>query len=134
MAHEMFLAEDYYNKAKNIYEAIMVIAKRAREIGEAQRKEMDAYLSQVEMLEKFHDEDEGMIEDSPVAHEPILQFEKPTVLSLREMIADKIDIIRPEEQTSQVVEIEPVPIPDMPTSFPSKLNLFEETDSDNAGE
>ncbi len=95
MSHEMFLAEDFHGKADNVYEAIVAVARRARQIGEEQRREMDAYLSQVEMLEKFTEEEENY--DEPVrAHEPVLQFEKPTILALREMIADKLDLNRPE--------------------------------------
>ncbi len=119
----MFLAEDFFGKAENIYEAIMVIAKRSRQIGEAQRKEMDAYLSQVEMMEKFQEEDDGMIEDHPEPHEPILQFEKPTILSLREMIADKLEIVR--EEVEKPEESAPA-IDEGLGSFGPKLNLFEE--------
>lgn len=104
MSHEMFLAEDFHGKADNVYEAIVAIARRARQIGEEQRKEMDAYLSQVEMLEKFTEDEENY--DEPVRqHEPVLQFEKPTILSLREMIADKLDLLRPElsEEEAQAI-------------------------------
>ena len=104
MSHEMFLAEDFHGKADNVYEAIVAIARRARQIGEDQRKEMDAYLSQVEMLEKFTEDEENY--DEPVRqHEPVLQFEKPTILSLREMIADKLDLMRPElsEEEAQAI-------------------------------
>lgn len=107
LSHEMFLAEDFFGKTKNIYEAVMIIARRARQIGEAQRKEMDAYLSQVEMLEKFQDEDDGMIEDAPTPHEPVLQFEKPTILSLREMISDKLQYNYGEEK-DELVQTEEV--------------------------
>jgi DNA-directed RNA polymerase subunit K/omega len=127
----MFLAEDYYGKSKNIYEAIMVIARRARQVGERQRREMDAYLNQVEAMEKFEDEESGMIEDAPEVHEPVLQFEKPTVLSLREMIADKIEIKRPEEE--QVNQDLPTPEADLPGSFPSKLSLLDQLGDEDEG-
>jgi DNA-directed RNA polymerase subunit K/omega len=93
VSHEMFLGEDFYRHADNVYEAIIAIARRARQIGEEQRKEMDAYLSQVEMLDKFQEEEEGY--EEPVRpHEPVLQFEKPTILALREMVAGKLELIR----------------------------------------
>ncbi len=118
MSHEMFLAEDFIHDTQNIYQAIMVIAKRARQIGEAHRKEMDNYLSSVEMMEKFEEgEDAGMIEDNPVLHEPVLQFEKPTVLALREMLAEKLTVIRPEEKPEEKEDN------DFGIPFPPRLDL-----------
>lgn len=118
MSHEMFLAEDFHGNAENIYEAIVAIARRARQIGEEHRKEMDAYLSQVEMLEKFTEDEENY--DEPVRpHEPVLQFEKPTILSLREMIADKLELIRP------VVE-EPAESKEVPSTGRIDLSMSEE--------
>ncbi len=149
MAHEMFLAEDFYNKADSIYEAILAIARRARQIGEDQRKEMDAYLSQVEMLEKFQEEEDTY--DEPLRpHEPVLQFEKATILSLREMIADKLEINNPvveeirraEREADEEVEASVASAGTFPEkldlsgdegeagSFPSKLSLTDEDDEE----
>lgn len=122
MAHELFLAEDFYGKTNSIYEAIIAIARRARQIGEEQRKEMDAYLSQVEMLEKFQEDEESY--DEPVRpHEPVLQFEKPTVLSLREMISEKLEIIRPEEEAVAGEEETAGGITGGEGGFPMKLDI-----------
>ncbi len=132
MSHEMFLAEDFITKTKNIYEAIMIISKRARQIGEAHRKEMDSYLSQVEMMEKFEQgEDEGMIEDAPVQHDPVLQFEKPTILALRQMISEKLEVTKPEsEEESESAGGEgEAAIP-----FPAKIDLFSEEESEEEDE
>lgn len=121
MAHEMFLAEDFHGRnAKNVYEAIIAIARRARQIGEAQRKEMDAYLSQVEMLEKFQ-EDEETYDEPLVHHEPVLQFEKPTILSLREMIAEKLELIREKDDFYENDA-------DEAGGFPGKLDLSGDDD------
>lgn len=126
MAHEMFLAEDFHGRnAKNVYEAIIAIARRARQIGESHRKEMDAYLSQVEMLEKFQ-EDEETYDEPLVHHEPVLQFEKPTVLSLREMIAEKLELIREDVEYFDDSDDAPV------GAFPGKLDLSGE-DEDAGG-
>lgn|GEM_PF-1936839 len=142
MAHEMFLSEDFHDHADNIYEAILAIARRARQIGEEHRKEMDAYLSQVEMLEKFQ-EDEDNFDEPAKYRDPVLQFEKPTVLSLREMIADKLEIVRDEEAEKDRFDFQSLAISslkldmeaeaengegdsDAPTSFPSKLSLTDE--------
>ncbi len=131
MAHEMFLAEDFFGKAKNIYEAIMILAKRSRAIGEEQRKEMDAYLAQVEMMEKYSEEEDASMEEAPQPHEPVLQFEKPTILALREMILDKLEVIRPEEPPDETAEAggeEPGEEMDISSgveegAFPGKLDL-----------
>lgn len=124
MSHEMFLSEDFHGRnAKNVYEAIIAIARRARQIGEAQRKEMDAYLSQVEMLEKFQ-EDEESYDEPAVHHEPVLQFEKPTVLALREMASDKLELIRGEEEVEDMSK----PPEEQGGSFGSKLDLSGDDD------
>jgi hypothetical protein len=129
VSHEMFLAEDFHGNADNIYEAIVAIARRARQIGEEQRREMDAYLSQVEMLEKFTEDEENY--DEPVRqHEPVLQFEKPTILSLREMIAEKLDLMRPEltkEEAEAIAGFTSGPVEtESVGGFGGKLDLSEE--------
>ncbi|MBZ0266187.1 hypothetical protein K8I28_16135 [bacterium] len=127
MSHEMFLAEDFYGKSKNIYMSIMTISTRSRQIAEQQRKEMDAYLSQLEMMEKYEEGEEGMIEESPVPHEPTIRFEKPVILSLREMIADKLKVEGEElmeddsEDAAKLIEQE---------KFPAKLSLDDLSEED----
>ena len=124
MAHEMFLAEDFHGRqAKNVYEAIIAVARRARQVGEAHRKEMDAYLSQVEMLEKFQ-EDEESYDEPLVHHEPVLQFEKPTVLALREMVADKLELIREESDFYDESD------EGSTETFPGKLDLSGDDEAD----
>jgi DNA-directed RNA polymerase subunit K/omega len=144
MSHEMFLAEDFYARGNGIYETIVAIARRSRQIAEEHRKEMDAYLTQVGMLDEFADEEESPLDDlSMMRSEPVLQFEKPSVLALREMIADKLDVRYPEVKKPQVVEMESAAqglempgkldlssLDDEPAappapSFPSKLSLDE---------
>ncbi|MDP8207145.1 MAG: DNA-directed RNA polymerase subunit omega [Candidatus Electryonea clarkiae] len=134
MGHEMFLAEDYIEKTRNIYEAVMIIAKRSRQIGESQRKEMDDYLSQLEMFEKFEQgEDDGMIEDTPIQHEPVLQFEKPTILALREMIGDKIDVEKEGDDWYDSDE-ESDDISKSTESFSGKLNLLGDVEEPGGGD
>ncbi len=129
MSHEMFLSEDFAGKHGTVYKAIMMISQRARKIGEEQRKEMDAYLKSVEMMEK-HDnlEDEGMIEDNPVHHEPILQFEKPTILALREMFGGKLaEKVDPKVAAANAAKAEAAgDKPEESVSYGFKLDLSEE--------
>lgn len=134
MPYEMFLSEDFYNKGTSIYEVIVAIAKRARQVSEEQRKEMDAYLTQVGMLEEGMEEEEpSPLTELQMLHaEPVLQFEKPSVLALREMIADKLEIHRPEKEATAEEGLESV---EMGLETPGKIDLSgEEEESPRSGE
>ncbi len=89
-----FLSEDFEGKAENIYEAILVIAKRARQIGELQKRQVDRLLGQTEMMEQAASENLGDEDEPPVVPEPEeriqLHFEKPPIQAMREMATDKI--------------------------------------------
>jgi DNA-directed RNA polymerase subunit K/omega len=76
-----FLAEDFEELADNVYESIIVIAKRAREIGDRQKKEIDQQLGTTEFTES--PEEEQPDEDEPETEYP--HFEKPTILAMQEM-------------------------------------------------
>ena len=85
---KQYLAEDFENLADNIYEAIIVIAKRARQIGDAQKKEIDKQIGTLELTEQ--PEEEPPDEDVP---EPeFYHFEKPTVSAMKEMAEGKIKV------------------------------------------
>jgi DNA-directed RNA polymerase subunit K/omega len=88
-----FLAEDFRDKAPNIYEAIIVISKRARQIGQKQARLIEQYMSSKVQTSDL-DEVEGEEEDVP--RKPIYddddedapkfpRFEKPTVLAMNEL-------------------------------------------------
>jgi len=83
---EQYLAEDFAGLADNVYEAIIVIAKRARQIGDAQKREIDRQIGTIEMVEA--PEEEPPDEDVP---EPeFYHYEKPTVLAMQEMADRKL--------------------------------------------
>ncbi len=136
MAYEMFLSEDFgdHEQTDNIYEAIVAISLRARQIGEEHRKEMDAYLSQVEMMERFQDDEDNF--DEPLKHhDPVIQFEKPTVLALREMIADKLHVTNPDREAIEAEKAakeemlsNTVSLGEDALSFGGKLDLSGESD------
>jgi DNA-directed RNA polymerase subunit K/omega len=90
-----FSPEDFRDKAANIYEAILIIAKRARQVGELQKRHIDRYLGHTQMLEqaaaqaRAEDSDE-IIEIEPVSR-PEFNFEKPVIISLRELKDNKIE-------------------------------------------
>jgi len=87
-----FLAEDFHGMAENIYETILIIARRSRQIGELQKRQIDRELGQTEMLEQQVTEPTG--EEIEVHTEepeprPQLHFEKPTIQAMREMASEK---------------------------------------------
>ena len=82
-----FLAESFEGLADNIYESIMVVARRARQIGDAQKKEIDRQIGTMDLAEQL--EEEQPDEDAP---EPeFYRYEKPTVLAMVEMVDGKLE-------------------------------------------
>ena len=78
---QQYLAEDFEGLADNIYEAIIVVAKRARKVGDGQKKEIDRQIGTLDLTdtseEEQHDEDEP---------EPdFYHYEKPTIIAMREL-------------------------------------------------
>ena len=69
----------YSDEADNIYEAIMVVAKRARKIGADQKFEIEKILSTSEATEENEEE---IVKDN----EELLDIEKPTVIAIRELL------------------------------------------------
>ncbi|MBT3231261.1 MAG: hypothetical protein HN356_00455 [Calditrichaeota bacterium] len=76
-----WLINDFEGITENVYEAIMISAIRARQIGRRQKQEIDAYNSTIEATEIVNPDDEG-------AEEPGLDHFhhiKPTIKALREL-------------------------------------------------
>lgn len=93
MEKRTFLAEDFEGKVENTYEAVLIIARRARQIGELQKRQIDRALGQTEMLEQqatqsLEDEDEMPVFEPE--ERPQLHFEKPAIQAMQEMIDEKI--------------------------------------------
>lgn len=92
---DYFHPEDFIDKAESIYEAVLIISRRARQIGELQKRRIDRHLGQTEMLEQAAARARAEEGDDAVEPEPIdrshIQFEKPVVLSLKEMLAGEIE-------------------------------------------
>jgi DNA-directed RNA polymerase subunit K/omega len=90
--------EDFRGATENVYEAILVIAKRSRQVGELQKRQIDRYLGQTEMAEqaaaqaRAEDSEDAAI---PVEPEPVdrpdFKFEKPVICALRELKDQKVD-------------------------------------------
>jgi DNA-directed RNA polymerase subunit K/omega len=86
-----FLAEDFRDQIENIYEAIIVMSQRARQIGQKQARIIEQFLAA-----KVRSDNDDIEEDAPVAARPfedddddaprLPQFEKPTVLAMNELL------------------------------------------------
>ena len=80
----MPLDEDFSRLSDSIYEAVMVIAKRARKIGADQKFEVEKLLST--------QEPEKEDEEEPVVENRInIELEKPTIIALRELSNDELE-------------------------------------------
>jgi DNA-directed RNA polymerase subunit K/omega len=94
-------ARDYFPEdfleggASSIYETVLVIAKRARQIGELQKRYIDRHLGQTEMMEQAAarartEESDDYVEPEPIDR-PVPRFEKPVLAGMREMKEGEID-------------------------------------------
>jgi len=77
-------SENPESKTDNIYEAIMVIAKRARKIAADQKFEIEKILTTAEA-------EEGSEEEVRTEREDVIELEKPVVIAMRELFAGELD-------------------------------------------
>ena len=89
MRAEEYFPEHFLNRGVNIYEVVLVIAQRARQVGELQKREIDRHLGQTEMLEQQAararaEESDDVFEPEPIDR-PVPRFEKPVVMAMEEM-------------------------------------------------
>lgn len=90
-----FFPERFLGGALNIYESVLVIAQRARQISELQKRQIDRHLGQTEMLEQAAararaEESDDLIEPEPIDR-PVPKFDKPVVLAMQEMSEKHVD-------------------------------------------
>lgn len=84
-----FLAEDFKEKIPNIYEAIIVMSQRARQLGRKQTRIIEQFIAAKARPDTDEDEDEEPVrsfideddEDAP----KLPKFEKPTILAMNAM-------------------------------------------------
>jgi len=85
-----YFPEDFLSgSTSSIYVTVLVIAKRARQIGELQKRHIDRHLGQTEMMEQAAarartEESDDYVEPEPIDR-PVPRFEKPVLASMREM-------------------------------------------------
>jgi DNA-directed RNA polymerase subunit K/omega len=85
-----FLAEDFRDQIDNIYEAIIVMSQRARQIGQKQARIIEQFLAAKVRPESEEVEEEiptrRPFEDDDDDTPRLPQFEKPTVLAMNELL------------------------------------------------
>jgi DNA-directed RNA polymerase subunit K/omega len=79
--------------AENVYEAIIMIAKRARQINEMQKRVLDAEAASMTNSDNY--DDEGVSQD--VVDRQYLKLPKPTSVALQEMLDGKLSKDYPEK-------------------------------------
>jgi DNA-directed RNA polymerase subunit K/omega len=86
-----FLAEDFHDCTPNIYEAIIVMSQRARQLGQRQARIIEQFMAS-KVRPDDEDEEEEIVrpldedDDSP----KLPKFEKPTVIAMNEMFKNNI--------------------------------------------
>lgn len=91
-----YFPEDFLGSgATTIYETVLIIAKRARQIGELQKRQIDRHLGQTEMMEQAAarartEESDDYVEPEPIDR-PVPRFDKPVLLAMQEMKEGQID-------------------------------------------
>lgn len=80
--------------ADNVYEAVVIIAKRARQINELQKRLLSANAESQTSDEGF--DDEGINKDF-VDHQ-YLKLPKPTTIALQEMLEGKLQREYPDKE------------------------------------
>ena len=73
----------------NLYEAIIVIAKRARQINEEQKSLIDIETEMDDSMDDYEDEEDEM-EDQEEIPRKVIKLPKPTEIAIQEMLTGKI--------------------------------------------
>jgi len=89
---ETLSLDDLEKYADNVYEAIVMIAKRARQINELHKRMLDSATENMTRDEDY--DDEGVSKDL-VDHQ-YLKLPNPTSLALKEMLEGKLNKEYPE--------------------------------------
>ncbi|MBU0507382.1 DNA-directed RNA polymerase subunit omega [bacterium] len=89
MRAEEYFPEHFLGRGFNIYEVVLIIAQRARQVGEIQKRQIDRHLGQTEMLEQAAararaEESDDVYEPEPIDR-PVPKFDKPVILAMEEM-------------------------------------------------
>lgn len=76
--------------SSNLYEAIVVIAKRARQINEEQKSLIDIETEMDESMDDYDVDAEEEMEEPEEVKRKIIKLPKPTEIAIQEMLSGKI--------------------------------------------
>lgn len=81
--------DDLVKYSDNLYEAIIAIARRAKQINDEQKRFIEQETGMDDSMETYDDDDEldGQIEEEP----QIIKLPKPTEVAIKEMLRGKIN-------------------------------------------
>ena len=98
--------EELLNRTGNIYESVMIIAKRARQINDRQKQLIEREMEKIPVIEaKENDElDEVEIDREALARNRV-KYPKPTRVAIEEMQRNEIEYKYNEE--TEVSEVKP---------------------------
>jgi DNA-directed RNA polymerase subunit K/omega len=83
--------EDIEKKASSIYEAVVVLFKRARQINDEQKQQIDLEIGPNQIIDNRENEDYDDVEiDKEALRREYKKFPKPTRAALNEMVQNKI--------------------------------------------
>jgi DNA-directed RNA polymerase subunit K/omega len=74
----------------NLYEAIVVIAKRARQINEEQKSLIDIETEMDESMDDYEEEVEEEMEEQEEIKKKVIKLPKPTEIAIQEMLSGEI--------------------------------------------
>ncbi len=80
--------------ADNIYEAVVIVAKRARQINELQKRMLDSETESITSGDNY--DDEGVSKD--LVDRQYLKLPKPTSIALQEMLEGKLSREYPDKE------------------------------------
>jgi DNA-directed RNA polymerase subunit K/omega len=81
----------YLKSAENLYEAVMVVAKRARQLNEEQYQRMRDRQILEELDGEFEEEFLNLEEEKNEIEEPVEPEENPVITAQKEFLVGKID-------------------------------------------
>ena len=97
-----WLVDDFEGITENIYEAVIVASRRARQIGRLQKQEIEALNSTVDVIDLINNENEDGLEPG-VDH---FHHMKPTVQAMKELKLRSFNFSYPEDDIDEDEELE----------------------------
>jgi len=91
-----WLVHDFGHATASVYEAVMIAAHRARQVGRIQKREIDAYNSSQVLTPESIEEEEAS--EKGIDH---FNHIKPTIKSLGELMDNKLEYYYPDDERNK---------------------------------